>query len=1028
MPKTIAELTVFMDQLTKALDALAEGVNVVAEDEASELLAQFNELVPECDARLHVCAGLLAKGLRDEALGYEADDPALLETVTLLDLSSRPKWNRWLDSLKTLGFPEPAMPKIEVAVELRQAQEQVVALRPLLSQWRRENLANAPLASRIATLRRLRAEDPNNETWFECLKAHENQRFMELEAEVKEALATTDEQRLSRLVEEMKAQWIESPPQRVRNAAKKGLDSFRDARLDSELDQTADALATAMEARDLEAARDIKGRWIRLVSEKGAFTENDPRLEKASPVVTWIESHDRLESLFSEVWNALDARPTVARARREWVRGLTRMRDEVEDLAEKLRDEIDIEPIERLRARVARVEEEHRREQASNRLLVYLTVAAIATVVIGSVATFVSLSRHNDRVKSAIAELDSLRQRVERGEFEPDKIPRPKLSDSIGQDPAVDAKAQLLDAAVAKERDRRDRFAQLQSGLDGMLDSLAKSERLTALEAWPDPFVEATKTLAAIQTGAFAKTASDKAVIEKDAGLLENTARRFRRDGDEALAHRTNELSRRLETVQEQMRGSEQDAIAALEGIEKDVTALRSLLAQPAAAGAAGSFADSRKTSRNTAQPLDADGAISKAIAAARKGIGDQQRSKDGEQAIDAAIGDWPRYAEQLAATAADFPQQAISRDYSEAAKDLPLWMAVAEWNEFAKSLESYELLSTERAQAVVDNLVTLRESAGKLSFVQQFIDDNEPLAQSLAKRDLAEVRNAFAEWLDREWLGELAWCVKTADKVYYCLEKPANTNEFEYQKQMKRAGMKDWPPPERVEEQWDVVVSPQKQLADELEGACIAKFPDNARGVALEEVLVDAIARTLAAGKVEPCLRLVTLRKLVLLGHGVSPAFHAPEMDALRKELDDRMGGIPGIETTELGEFLEPSREQNRGYVKVRKISERVLEQAKRVVEPLKKTVAGMRHILSHKDVRTMLCVGRLARDQSGAIVLAPLTNVVMPTNAKLIVIGPNGEVTKIGACGPDGRANIEKGTRVAGVPVFAWQERGGK
>jgi len=108
--RTITELKKFADDFAKALDSLVEGVALVARDEVAEYLARYNELVPEVDQRLRSCAALLAKGLRDEALGYEADEPALFEAVTLLDLAGRPQWQRWLEVLKALGFPEPQMP------------------------------------------------------------------------------------------------------------------------------------------------------------------------------------------------------------------------------------------------------------------------------------------------------------------------------------------------------------------------------------------------------------------------------------------------------------------------------------------------------------------------------------------------------------------------------------------------------------------------------------------------------------------------------------------------------------------------------------------------------------------------------------------------------------------------------------------------------------------------------------------------------------------------------------------------------
>lgn len=1032
MQKTIAELTGFMDQFAKALDALAEGVALNASDEVAELLALYGQLVPECDERLQLCSSLLSKGLRDEALGYESDEPALLDTVTLLDLSARPQWPRWLKAMQSIGFPEPAMPKIEAAKELREAHEQVFALKPLLDQWRRANLSNASLPSRIKTLRRLRKADANNEAWFECLRAHEKQRLMEIDAEVKKAVTAQDEERLRLLCTELRGEWIEAPPQRVQKAAESALNLFSGSRIDREIEEVATALVASQDARDLDAARTLHDRWTRLLADKGAFAADDIQIARATPAIEWLQSHNRLEALFTEVWNSLDARPATQKSRREWVRSLTRMRDEVEDLSEKLHNEIDLEPIERLRTRVARVEEDHQREQSSRRRLTYLVVAAVATAAIGSAVTIVSIVRYNEQVKAAVAEISGLIERANRGEFGSEKVPMPELPEWLLNDPVVAARMKLLETSVDNERKRLQQLTDTQTRVSDILDALAKASRLSSLEAWPESFVDASKLVNEMTSGAMVKTASDKAICEKITGRLQNAARRFERDGDEVLKGRISELNARLATVRQQVQGKHEDAVEGIAKIDEDAKALRLLATEPAAPGAVGSFANSAKVSRAALRPLDLEGELSQAIATVRKRVEEQKQLRSAEQRLDEALGDWPRYAQTLESIASEFPQAAIARDYMEAAKDSATWKAISEWNKFAGSLVPYSSLSVEQAKKATESLAQLKASCGTLSVVHGFLKRTEPLVQAFAQRNLDEVRKDLTEWVDREWLGELAWRVeaKSSDGsmlVYYSVTEPPKSGSFTFQRSMKVAG--NWPAAQRAEsDEFAARISPQKVLADELEKVCLDKIPDAASGIALDTMLVEAVRRTIAAGNVEPCLRLLTLRKIVLVGRGVSPVFQSPDMEALHKELDDGNGGIPGIEITDLGEFLDPNRQRNQAYIKVRKVAERALDQANRRVESLRKAVAEMGKVLSHTDVQTLACVGRISRDAGGAATLVAKSNVEMPNECDLLMIGPNGEAVPIGKIGKDGRAAIEKRAVVTGIPVFVLQTRGAK
>ena len=102
---------------------------------------------------------------------------------------------------------------------------------------------------------------------------------------------------------------------------------------------------------------------------------------------------------------------------------------------------------------------------------------------------------------------------------------------------------------------------------------------------------------------------------------------------------------------------------------------------------------------------------------------------------------------------------------------------------------------------------------------------------------------------------------------------------------------------------------------------------------------------------------------------------------------------------------------------------------QAGPVVAGLQRAVAETRRRLESPNAAALTCVGRLGRDIDGAVAFVPSPSSSVPPGGELLVIGPGGSVATVGKCGPDGRATIAaRGSLVAGVPVFAWQQKGTK
>ena len=1022
--QTITELKQFADDFAKALDSLVEGVALVARDEVAEYLARYNELVPEVDQRLRSCAALLAKGLRDESLGYEADEPALLEAVTLLDLAGRPQWQRWLEVLKSLGFPEPQMPKMEVAQELRAAQEQAARLKPLLDQWRRLNLMNAPLAARIAALRQLRKQDPNNESWYESLKVHEKQRAMQIEADVKAAVAARDEQRLGKLAEEFKPQWLEPPPQRVVKAVEGALAAIRGSRIDGEIGQVAAGLAAAHDARDLEAGQSLRDRWNGLVAAKGAFNADDANVLRALPAVEWVERHDRIDLLVAEVWQLLDARPQTREGRREWVRKLSRMRDEVEDLAEKLHDEIDQEPIERLGTRVARVAGELQRDESGRRRLALLSVAAVTSVVLGSVITVVSVMRRREQVQQAVALVDGELRKVEAAAIDLEDSPPPALADWLEKEPVVAAKLSTLQQAKERETARRRDFAQEVAKVTELIDTLAKKTDAGTLDPWPEPFVETTKLLTALQQANLAKTAEDTSALEKLEGRLRNAANRFQRATDDVFAGRVTALKDTLERLRNTARRSRDSVGEQLAAIAKQVKELRSVAGEPGAPGAVGSFAEQRRVSRDTALPLDPDQEIERAIATLRADMTELDRFQTAEKALAESLGDWKRYASALESITAEFGKQASARDYAEAAKEAELWAGMTEWNRFAGDFRPLTQLKPEDARGMAVRIEELKERAGSLKPVAEFVAAYLPAVKSLADRQPGEIHAALREWCGREWLGEIEWVVRLSDEeTFYCVQKPlAGGRSFKYQRAWKEGG--NWPTPKvrPVDELTADMVqqSPQARLAADLEAKELAGMAE-AVGLGFDELLAEMTLRVVNAVDVDPCVRMVNLRKMLSTAQACSLPFQTPKVAALWAKLDDGAGAIPDITVAEIAEFLDPERSENKAYVKVRKFAERVLADASQSIRQVREAIRDERRRLEAAAPTTFECVGRIGRDLEGVLTAVPAKGVSWIKGQETLVVRPDGRLAVVGACGEPGRIDLT--TRepvVAGMPIF--------
>ena len=105
----------------------------------------------------------------------------------------------------------------------------------------------------------------------------------------------------------------------------------------------------------------------------------------------------------------------------------------------------------------------------------------------------------------------------------------------------------------------------------------------------------------------------------------------------------------------------------------------------------------------------------------------------------------------------------------------------------------------------------------------------------------------------------------------FYCLKKPGKGNNIDVITGMKAEGV--WPTLNKFvnKANWDAIVqrSPQASLGDDLQQNVWTKLPNDIPGLKGDQFVIDCIQRILAAEKVDPCSRLVNVRKFFLIGRG---------------------------------------------------------------------------------------------------------------------------------------------------------------
>lgn len=278
---TLAELESFIREIQTILESPAEP----AHEELIDLALRHEQFVSTAHDRLEKVELLLSKGLRSEALELAERDPDLNDVLATLDFPELATWNELLRRSQIQTVPTILL---ESAAELNDAYLATASLKKLLQQFRTVNLARAPLAERIAVLRRLASRDPQNPTWPKDLHRFERQRLKELGTDFQQAVREQDLSKLAQLDREVNADgWSVTVPDTVRRQVRQAHADLRRKEARRELEQLSHQLSDAYAEFNHALATRLQQRFA-AVQSIAAILPDDPLMDIAGPALDWL--------------------------------------------------------------------------------------------------------------------------------------------------------------------------------------------------------------------------------------------------------------------------------------------------------------------------------------------------------------------------------------------------------------------------------------------------------------------------------------------------------------------------------------------------------------------------------------------------------------------------------------------------------------------------------------------------------------------------------------------------------------------
>lgn len=1075
---TIQRVEEFTEELVAAYRDLVAGHELAATAHLRELLPVYAaELLPDINQRIVACHALIKRGLRDEALGRASETPNLIRVANTLDLDrfGTEEVSRWKEASALVGLVWPASLRFDLLGDLMETEAEVAALKPLLDTWRRLNIGRAPLPQRLAVLRQLAERDPNCHVWRELLASHEKHRFAEIKAafvRLDDQLATAsgpeDEQldeELRGLLDEIRGTWTsERPPGALSlrgeeleaRAREQRVDRMLD-RLPNDLESAAAALAEAplAERETLRAkVKALAEQWHKAMRERGAIAADDPRLQRATPVLDYVHRLTESEHLLLEVGHGVSDVPSHHRQRQSWAHRLEQMMDQIDEAVSGLPDaDIDLDRISALSDRVARIAVEVRRESRVRSAAIAATSAA--AVVAAAVVTWWCFDshRHQMLVAETVSALATMTEEIQRGDHRDITELGRDWPERLRQDPRIStAIGRLQDEARAQEG-RRTQARSLLDELDKSIAALKQTTRVDPLVPWPPAFADASRLLDRLMSNELANTDRDKALAAGPAAALRVLTSGYTQAADTALVMKIKQIETEITATETILPEDLAQADVAIADIQKRLDSLVALTSTLACPGAAPPYGTARIVSQPAAVSVAPRSKVMEQLATlrARRDVyaGLEKREQKADDLL--AKKDFGAYSDMLREIADDIRSSPVAHDYDDVARDHAAWKALAEWEGLLPRLKVAPRASSDEALLLRKLLENLPDDVDQLGFVRAAKTWLDPLlarAEEFADDRLQKAEESLRELFSGRYgtqIDAVAWEKKSPEPralhYFVLLDRPlpdkvrgvphlvAWPNKGVWQK-------KNWlfdPATYAIED------APQKVIASRCLDLVDRMPTKNATAwdvdcFALEALVCCSEKRPpLQAGgiTVDPCLHALLLR-YVMLDLCELSSFAAAHLQQSRRLVeagfapDGQPIQIKGADNLAFTLILDPATQHSEAVIlAARKACGTFLDTVRREVkaagEQLAKEAASLKE--KHASLIGYTCMGRLRRFPGGRWSVSGGSSAAL-RNRTLYVVRKSrspADIVECVTCDQDGA--IPAGTAVdgrAGEPVF--------
>ena len=330
------------------------------------LAEQYAVACAEVNDRLSRCFSFLRQGLRAEAIHVADTPPAVMELLSILDFTKSAEWEERSEQHDWRRAPALAVDSAEAlneAYALENPLKEVIRTHRLLA------LGRAPLAERLATLRKLAELDSNNPNWQEDVRMIEKARLAQLDDAIKAHSQELDLPALTALEAELARQdWLEPPTEAQRATVKTAADELRRSAARSSLAEITQRLLDAYGLEDAEVAGRLRDRWQ--VREEAAIGRKDPLWVKTAPILEWLDQIDLAdagEASYQDLLRDIEDAIKQGGPRAE----LERLERIVSEMNRKLPPEVD-----------SAIDDCYRRIDRRNRMLVIASASAVTVLAL----------------------------------------------------------------------------------------------------------------------------------------------------------------------------------------------------------------------------------------------------------------------------------------------------------------------------------------------------------------------------------------------------------------------------------------------------------------------------------------------------------------------------------------------------------------------------------------------------------------------------------------------------------------------